>query len=313
MIFNIYYINVQKNQQLYLRYSERRSFVSDIILQNNRLKVEIMNPGEEYRGGRYDWTGMTRQITLDEKHTFLQAESPESMGGRGLSGVWEYKTNAFFDECELADRFSLMGIGLCAKYSETFNREEKFDIIPFRRDVRVCDDCVCFETYPTLCNGRAMHQIKEMWIEDNSLIIKQNLKNCGYKNLDLQEFNHNFMCFNGHPIDRSYKLSTAYKPLVDVRRGVFGVEYDGFRLIEMDTPTESAACKLMGFEGLIGHSMRISCDATNTAVDISEDFNISRSYNWFCKEAFCCESFCDILLEPGQSMEFTRRYTFEKL
>ena len=286
--------------------------MADIILQNDRLKVEIMQPGEEYRGGRYDWTGMTRQVTLDGKHTFLQAESPESMGGRGLVGLWEYKSEDFFYETELGDKFPMMGIGLCSRFSPVFDRAEDFQITPFLRSTQVSDDktYVSFETQPALCGGRAMYQFKEMWIDENDLYIRQTVKNVGTKHLDLQEFNHNFMCFDGHPVDRSYKLTPCYKPIPDVRRGLFGVENDGIRVIELDGPTNSSAVKLDGFQGMSSHFMRISNDDNGMYVDVSEDFPIIRAYNWFCPEAFCCESFFDAEMDPGEEKTFTRKYTF---
>lgn len=289
--------------------------MANIVLKNDRLKVEIAAPGEDYKGGRYDWTGITRQITLDGKHTFLTPEVPDSMDGGGLMGVWEFKSNGFFEDSELGEQFPLMGVGLLGKGSLAFDRAADFAILPFRRNVQVSDegDYVSFETFPTSCHGRAMYQFKEMWIEDNSLFISQNIRNVGTKALDLTEFNHNFMCFDGQKVDASYKLVTGYKPIVDVRRGMIGVETDGIRLIEMDEPTASAACKIDGFQGMPNSFWQVKNDKTKTAVDIAEDFPCARSYNWFCDQAFCCETFCDASLEPGEELSFTRQYTFHEL
>ncbi len=287
----------------------------DIILQNGRLKVEIMRPGEEYRGGRYDWSGIVRQVTLDGKHTFLQSESPESMGGRGLVGLWEFKNNDFFDEVDLGEEFPMMGIGLCTRFSNVFDRAEDFRITPFLRNTEVREDegYASFETLPMMCHGRAMYQFKELWIDENDLYIRQTISNVGSKKLELQEFNHNFMCFDGHPVDRSYKLTPCYKPIPDVRRGLFGVESDGIRVIELDGPTESSAVKLDGFQGQTSNFMRISNDDNGLAVDVTEDFPIIRAYNWFCPQAFCCETFFDADMEPGEEKCFTRKYSFRSL
>ena len=286
--------------------------MSDIILKNDRLTVEIMRPGEEYRGGRYDWTGMTRQITLDGKHTFLQNEAPESMGGRGLSGVWEFRNEDFFKECDLGGQFPIMGVGLCMRFSPVFDRAENFMINPFLRSVNVREDgCyVSFDTQPMMCAGRAMRQFKEMWIEGNSLFLRQTIKNVGTRRLELQEFNHNFMCFDGHPVDRSYKLSPCYKPVPDVRRGLFGIENDGLRVIELDKATNAAAVKIDGFEGMPQHFMKISNEDNGLSVEVFEEFPVTRVYSWFCPGAFCCETFFDADMDPGEEKTFTRKYTF---
>ena len=40
--------------------------LAPIFLQNERLTVEIAQPGEHYDGTRFDWSGFITQVTLEE-------------------------------------------------------------------------------------------------------------------------------------------------------------------------------------------------------------------------------------------------------
>ncbi|MBE3039355.1 MAG: hypothetical protein IMZ62_11155, partial [Chloroflexi bacterium] len=41
-----------------------------ILLNSQRLEVEISTPGAAYHSTRFDWSGFITQVTLDGAHTF---------------------------------------------------------------------------------------------------------------------------------------------------------------------------------------------------------------------------------------------------
>ena len=288
--------------------------MADIVLKNDRLCVEVMEPGREYRRSRYDWTGIVKQVTLDGTHTFFHPEQVEGMGGRGLVGVYEFRDDTLYKEAELADRTPLIGVGLLKKPDpDAFCFWREYDVLPFHRTWQQEGNSVVFETFPVFCQGVAIRQTKELILEGQTLTIRQTVRNVGERAVALQEFNHNFFCFDNAPIDRNYILKLPYKPMVDVRRGRISLGYHDLALDEMDPASDEAAFVLQGYEELQGSSFAVENAAVGLGVSVEEDFNPIRSYNWVCRQAFCPETFCGLDLEPGEEKTFTRRYTFYAL
>ena len=288
--------------------------MADIILKNDALTVEIAEPGKEYARSRYDWTGMVKQVTLNGAHTFFWPEQVEGLGGRGLAGVYEFRDDTLYKEAEIADRTPLIGVGLLKKPdTDAFCFFKEYDVLPFRREWRLTEQGVCFETFPILCQGVAVRQTKELTLDGNGLVIRQTVRNVGERAVALQEFNHNFFCFDNTPIDENYVLHLPYKPLVDVRRGRISVGYNTLSLHEMDPASDEAAFVIHGYEKIRGSSFALENQALGLGVSVEEDFDSIRSYNWICRQAFCPETFCGLDLEPGEEKNFTRTYRFYSL
>ncbi len=285
--------------------------MAELILQNERLKVEIATPGETYRRSRYDWTGMVTQVTLDGTHTFFAPEVVEGLGGRGLVDLFEFKNTRIYEETEIADRFPLIGVGLLKKGDfDPFCFFKEYDVQPFHREWREIENGYLFDTFPTLCQGVAIRQKKELTLDGATLVMRHTIRNVGEKAVELQSFNHNFFCFDNAPIDSNYELHLPYKPLADVRRGRLSVGSHSIRLDEFDPGDGETAFVLHGYEQLKESSLVVENKAVGLGVSVDEDFPSIRSYNWVCAKAFCPETFCDLTLEPGQEKQFTRRYTF---
>lgn len=288
--------------------------MSEIILGNNQLRVELFIPGTVYKRSRYDWSGMVKQVTLEGKHTFFPLEPVEDMGGRGLFDVFEFQNDDIFNATELADRFPLVGVGLLKKPDPSpFCFFRDYDVYPFHREWRRIENGICFETFPLMCQGIAVRQKKDIILDGATLIMQHTIKNVGEKGFRLQNFNHNFFCFDNTPIDKNYELHLPYKPLVDVRRGRLSVGYNTLFLNEFDPEDDTAAFVMHGYEKLIGSSLVLENPKVGLGVSVDEDFNSIRSYNWICRKAFCPETFCDLSMEPGEERVFSRRYTFYEL
>ena len=313
IIVQIYVLSSKKIDTKLDTEKKESTDMADIVLKNDRLCVEIMEPGREYRGSRYDWTGIVKQVTLEGEHTFFLPEQIEGMGGRGLVGVYEFRDDTLYKEAELADRSPLIGVGLLKKPDpDNFCFWRAYDVLPFHRTWSLTEKGVTFETFPQLCQGVAIRQTKELILEDNALVIRQTIRNVGQRAVALQEFNHNFFCFDNAPIDKNYVLKLPYKPMVDVRRGRISLGYGDLSLDEMDPGDDTAAFVLHGYEKLQGSSFALENRAVGLGVSVEEDFDSIRSYNWVCRKAFCPETFCGLDLEPGEEKTFTRKYTFYK-
>lgn len=290
-----------------------------IILHSSRLTAEFLTPGTDYCGSRYDWSSMVTQVTLDGKHTFLSgehyADGSTGMGGRGLASCIEWDTPGLYDEADIADSFPMLGIGLVKK-SDTmpFQFSKAYAVTaPFPRSVETAENTVTVHTDPILSGGIALEQVKTISVKDNTLTIRNTLRNVGSRAIHAKEFSHNFFCFDGHPIDGSYCLTLPFQIQPRFRRGELAVGRQTLRPYAFDAPTDSTAAFIDGWQGLRSHTMRLENRETGTAVIVKDEFSPCHFYFWSNPSAFCPEVFCKIDLEPGETTEYFREYTFTTL
>ena len=285
-------------------------------LRSDRLSVELFFCGEENQGARYDGAGMVTQVTLDGSHTYLSREQCRDgsvgMGGQGLSGVFEWDEPSFYDQAGIADVFPMLGIGLVKKTSTApFNFSTAYPVaVPFPREVFCTEDTCMIRTLPILCCGVAAEVTKIYSVENNTLSIKTIIENNGSAAIHAAEFNHNFFAFDGTPVDSNYQLTVPYQVHPKFRRGKMAVGFQTVQPFCFDKATESTALFLEGFAGLNKHWMKLEHTVLGTSILVEEDFPPEHIYLWSNPVAFCPETFCKIDLEPGEGMEYTRRYTF---
>ena len=289
---------------------------TSILLRSGRLTAEILTPGTDYQGSRYDWSSMLTQITLDGNHTFLSGEryagGATGMGGKGLAGCIEWDKPELYDEVDIADSFPMLGIGLVKKGDTMpFQFNKAYAVTaPFPRTVETDDSSCTIITNPILSNGIAVQQIKTYALEGATLTIKNSFRNVGSRPIHAKEFVHNFFCFDDHPIDESYCLTLPFRVQPRFRRGELAVGCQTLRPYTFDIPTDSSAAFIDGWQGLRSHTMRLENRDTGTAVIVEDDFPPCHFYFWANPSAFCPEVFCKIDLEPGETIEYTRKYTF---
>lgn len=283
-----------------------------VILSNGELELKLLLPGS-YDRSRYDHSGMVEQVTMGE-NTFLSREligEGFGLGGRGLACCFEWTDTALHDKAAVADTFPQIGVGLLKRTDTSpflFNRD--YPVIPFQHVVDLGESCAQVHTLPHLCFDAAVDQTRSWRLEGKSLVMTSTLKNVGSVDVNATEFCHNFFKFNNKDIDSKYRISFPYTILPRIRRGQVMCERDALRLGEFDGPSASTAFWLNGYEGLQSHWLKIEHDETRTGVLIEEDFPLCRIYSWNNKDAICPETFIAISLAPGESVTWTRKYSF---
>lgn len=295
------------------------STLSSIQLSSNRLTVELMIPGTEYQGSRYDWSSMIKQVTLDNNHSFLSgeryADGSVGMGGVGLASVFEFDHTNLYDEVNIADQFPILGVGLATKTdSMPFQFNKAYPVTtPFPRMISHDENTCTIHTQPILCNGIALEQTKAILVQDNRLIIRNTLRNVGCRPIHAKEFSHNFFCFDRHSVDSTYKLTLPFQISARSRRGDYIIGYNSIQPYCFDHGTQSSALFVEGYAGLGSHTMRLDNQCTGTSVTIIDQFPPSHFYLWCNPGAFCPEVFCKINLEPNETLEYSRIYHFNCL
>lgn len=187
-----------------------------IELSNRILKLEIQEPGEFYRGTRFDWTGQIIQIVLDNTDTFCTAEFQDpalkDTGGRGLYNEFGIDMPVGYDDCKTGEQFIKIGTGLLTRDSKPYDFFKKYEITPFAFQVEKKNQGVYFTCDPRKAGGYAVKLEKQIILNNNIFTIRYNLTNTGSKVIRTNEYIHNFLSLNNKNIDMYYKLTFSFLP-----------------------------------------------------------------------------------------------------
>lgn len=284
----------------------------NIILQNERLRVEIAYPGTFYRGSRFDWTGFITRITLDGRHDFCVPERFEpgkGTGGAGLCNEFGIKTPVGYDDAGVGEQFPKLGTGLLRKKSEEpYDFFTPYEVEPFPIFVTADESNACFKVEPAECRGYAVRLQKTVSVRDNALIIDYKLGNAGGKPIFTTEYCHNFLGIDGHKIGREYSLSFPRKVKADRLVGSF-ISYDD-KILWEETPQGDFYGKIEAGTPDLPWQWQLLHEPSGAGVRETSRLPVSEFILWGCGHAVSPELMIEISLEPGGLMSWTREYEF---
>lgn len=187
-----------------------------IMLQSDRLTVEISQPGVAYHGTRFDWSGFITQVTLDGQHTFCVPEDytpGKGTGGIGICNEFGIDQPIGYDEAKPGECFPKLGIGLLTRLdSPTYSFWNPHQISqPFPIEINASKKQVIFTVHPIECRGYAARLTKQISVENNRMMIQYELENTGEKSILTNEYVHNFIGINQRPIGPDYTLRFPQK------------------------------------------------------------------------------------------------------
>ena len=179
------------------------------ILQNDYLQIEIDLPHEGYRSSRFDWAGKIRQITykgLPFTTTEVQQGFDSKQHGCGLYNEWDIDGPQGFANCPIGSSFHKIGIGAIRKTDEVYDFSEPYSIDQAKFDYIVKENHITINCYSVVLRGQAYQLIKDIRINENTIIISYQLHNLGTQPLHTTEYVHNFIAINNDRIGKSYEL-----------------------------------------------------------------------------------------------------------
>lgn len=254
------------------------------VLQNERLKVEIANSGELYTAPRFDWAGIVRQVTLDGAHTFLSEESPAMTtaknGGIGITGSFEPAPAPFLQ------------------------------MVHYRAE-QVSDTEVLFTG-----GTQMLSCCKKLTVWDNCLELTHRVQNLGKDAISFGEYNHNFMLIDKAPFGPAYQVHFSFPAKLTGRQeGHYNrLRVQGQTMVVTEAfgePPEDALTQIEGFDGIaMPYTWELVHVPSGLYVRETDDFPI-RTYQFWCrKDNICSEIFIQNRLQPGQTAQWKRIYSF---
>jgi hypothetical protein len=295
----------------------KRSRAMSIILNTERLHVEVAEPGEFPNiTTRFDRAGFVTRIVLDNKYQFCTRE-PDNLthpcsGGVGICSEFRLPEPAV--RAKIGEQFPKPGVGLLTKEEDggyTFHYKYKCD--PFDVICERTESGIIFSTQPKPCMGYAIQQTKKLLAVGNSLLMIMTLKNVGEREIEFDEYCHNFLSIEHLPIGEEYYLSM---PVISQdgkspKRGEALVgRGNGFTF-----KCYSNCASIIGVE-----EQEITSDLTfswklthrNSTAWVSEEVSRkpSRVVVWSIDHIISPEVICRFSIVPGQKEIWTRKWTF---
>lgn len=286
------------------------------FLQNEELEVRIAEPGEDYRGTRFDWSGLVTQVTARRSgltYCSVESEQPgQGSGGIGLCNEFGIEGPPGFDTAP-GGWFTKIGIGRLQRPDDgPYDFMRAYPLRPYRIETE--GDAVSrrFTVQPEEENGYACRLEKTLTLEGSRLRIAYRLANTGAKAIDTEEYVHNFLRIGAHAIGPDYVLTLG----------------DPVRLLETDpaltaplavrenelTWTERPAgefySKLSAPEREHPFTWELRHRPTGAYVRESGDFPVERLALWGHAGVVSPEAFVRIRLQPGEEETWTRTYEF---
>jgi len=287
-------------------------------IKSDRLRVELAYPNENPNvTTRFDRAGFITEIILDGVHRFCASEpnnlSHPSSGGRGLCNEYLFDVSS---EAETGEAFPKLGVGHLKKFEDAqYKFWEKYEVEQYNIQIEEGSDHVRFITEPQLCNGYAISQYKDIFVQDNTLIMQVTVKNEGEKRISALEYCHNFLTINAMALGPDYKIRmNSIKDMGnEMINGHLKGDGKGFTFTQYSPAV--AMVKIEGKEIESAHTFEWSLinEAAGARVDVKDEIDLFGMTMWCVDHIVSVEAFHRLELEPGQSNTWKRTWTFDSL
>jgi len=292
-------------------------------LKNERLSVEIAEPGEEPNNGvRFERAGFISQVTLDGNCTFCASEPRNlvhrSSGGRGL--CCEYKAD-YSAQVQDGEWYPKPGVGLLKRngaYHFSGEYEKKPFLVEVARDEGGQETGATFHTIPVECLGIAVETWKHIYIDGNTLTMEVKARNAGSREITFKEYCHNFLSIDGMAVSPDYRLELP--DLTGLEKGMLGNEYpnegnylsDGKGISLAQNTLLPSLLMIRAEEAPRPFHWTMRHKGAGAAVKVTENLNVSEMCLWSVDHMLSPEMIQTVTLAPGEETMWSRVYTFEQ-
>lgn len=290
----------------------RTSQGDTFTITSDRLTVTLAQPGSPIqKGARFDLTGHVIEVELDGRHVFSAPEAFDEgrgSGGLGLCNEFYDPANTFYKAAGIGERYPKLGVGLLLRDDGEHNFMTHYEKIPYPTEVSAGQSTARFVVQPMECQGYAVRLEKKLTAQGNNLVIETSMENVGRLPIDLLEYNHNFVCIDRKPIGPEYRLRLPFA--VDVKKDPDVLVMDGTAVAWKGIPAEPFYCLTEELNAAGCHSWELIHTPGGVGMREIDDFPMHHLALWGVSHVVSPEVFIRILLQPGESMAWTRKYEF---
>ena len=289
-----------------------------IQLKNEFLSLEFEEPGEIYRGTRFDRTGQIVQITYLNRHTFCTSETLDenlnNKQGRGLFNEFGIDQPIGYDSCKIGESFPKIGVGDLIKENDAhYDFFHDYELKPYKFSYRKEKSSVSFLCESGITNGYSFRLEKNIKLHENNFTINYVLYNSGEKEINTNEYIHNFLAINKKPINEDYKLHLPF-PLYPDNFAASVNPNDVISFAESYLTCSSIPKGQFFFKNVettneaVG-SWTLIHEGEKVGISEMTDSNVQRINIWGSAHVISPEIFIVVNVSPGQSCSWNRKYS----
>lgn len=179
------------------------------ILKNENVEIHIDDPMVNYKFSRFDWTGKIVKVQY-KGISFASRERKDEVNedqfGKGFYNEFGIDSPLGFKDIKVGEWFHKIGIGLLQKTSDHYDFMNKYLIRPAKFVVEKKNESVTIKCISSLENGYAYNLSKDICLNSDGFEIHYQLRNTGAKQINTDEYVHNFISIGNKSIGEDYLL-----------------------------------------------------------------------------------------------------------
>ena len=282
-----------------------------ITLKSGGLTAQLITPWSgAYRRTRFHHAAQIRSVTVDGVR-FTQAEQDQpgakSTGGSGL--CCEYKCPQLEEDVQVGEEWLKIGVGVLRRGEERWLHLDERRVEPLPTVVHACGDAAEFATEAGAVNGIAYREMRRVEVRPYTIRLYVRLENAGEKPFEVLDYCHNFVSLGDAPIDETHRLFLpALQDVTAMEPNPFFELHPGeMRFVQK--PTESF---FRPFQPAQAAAPAWTLRKEGSPLSVSETTSFTPDWVslWGTDYCMCPEVYQRIQLQPGQSAEWTREWTF---
>jgi hypothetical protein len=291
-----------------------------LFLKNKNLEICIDAPLENYQHARFDWTGKIVSVRYQNIPVFGVEKlntSPKSSFGRAFYNEFGIENAIGYDETPVGDWFHKIGVGLLKKEEGPYDFSKAYKIKPASFEVEQNESKITIKCASTLMNGYAYILSKEITLSDSGFTIHYKLTNTGEKTIKTEEYNHNFLAIDHLSMGKEYHLKFPFL----LEPALFGEHINPENLVNIDskfigfenTPKEVYFFSNLSGSKLVKPSWELIHREKNIGIRETTSFKTRKINLWGCQHVISPELFFDVVVNPKQTLEWSRNYHLQNL
>jgi hypothetical protein len=267
-----------------------------------------------YRANRFEQAGFI--LSLDYKGHSYFPEAPrvhDPLDPHQPVGPCEECIDPMgWDDARPGEPFIKFGVGLYEKpfHPEALWYNPAWPIRMFGWKTRRGANWIEFTQDLRGPRGWGYHYVKRVVLPpgQNQLRIEHELLNTGAREIDSEQYNHNWVCIDGAPPASGYSAEFPFAPRpLEAMEAPFSFGTD-----RVDWASNTTGyVKFAGFAAAVSDNrVRITARGSASVIEIGGDTPLSHAALFVNPEAFCFEPFVRVRVKPGERTAWTRIYTF---